>query len=70
MGSRYQSVDAIRQEVRSRIAYDVTQRSLAKQFGISAAYLSDFLAGNREAGPKILAALGYEIEPFYRKVKS
>jgi transcriptional regulator with XRE-family HTH domain len=67
--SRYQSAETIRQEIKARIGYDVTQRSLAKQYGISAAYLSDFLAGNREAGPKILKALGYESEPFYRKAK-
>lgn len=67
--SRYNSCEAIRQEVRSRIAYDVTQKSLAKQFGISTAYLSDFLSGRREAGAKILNALGYDETPFYRKSK-
>jgi transcriptional regulator with XRE-family HTH domain len=67
--SRYKSCEAIRQEVKARIGYGVTQKSLAKQFGISTAYLSDFLSGRREAGAKILNALGYEITPFYRKSK-
>ena len=38
----------------------VSQRALAKDWGMSPAYLSDFLSGNRPAGPRILDALGLE----------
>jgi transcriptional regulator with XRE-family HTH domain len=35
-----------------------TQRQIATKLGVSEAYLSDFLAEKREAGPKLLQALG------------
>ena len=35
-------------------------RAYAEQVGLSRSYLSDVLAGRREPGPKVLAALGLE----------
>jgi len=35
-------------------------RTAAKGWGVSAAYLSDVLRGNRIPGPRISATLGYE----------
>ncbi len=55
--------------VRGRVSYNVTQAMLAKEFGVSQSYLSDFLAGKREAGPRILKALGYNDTPHYTKAK-
>ena len=51
------------------IGYDTTQKSVATKFGVSNAYLSQFLAGKRDAGPKILDALGYDRAPFYKPRK-
>lgn len=65
--SKYKTSRQIADDVQALICYDVTQRDLAKTLGISTAYLSDFLAGKRGAGPTILKALGYEIEPVYRR---
>ena len=53
----------------ARIGYGFTQRDLAKELEISAAYLCDFLQGRREAGPAILTALGYDPMPHYFKRK-
>jgi transcriptional regulator with XRE-family HTH domain len=36
-----------------------TQAALAKELGITAAYLGDVLHGKREPGPKLLNALGF-----------
>jgi transcriptional regulator with XRE-family HTH domain len=35
-------------------------RALAIELGVSAPYLSDIMRGNRQPGPKVLAALGIE----------
>jgi len=64
--SAYKSSRDLANKVRAKISYDTTQKMIAAEFGVSQAYLSDFLAGRREAGPKILKALGYEPTPFYR----
>lgn len=45
-----------------------TQSALAKSMGISDAYLSDVLSGNRGAGKKVLASLGLKRVVFYEKV--
>lgn len=63
----YVTSRAIAEQVKRMIKYGTTQKMLAKQFGISAAYLCDFLQGRREAGPKILRALGYDPIPRYRR---
>ena len=39
---------------------DRTQAELAKEIGISPAYLSDVLAGRRDPGPSVLDFLGIE----------
>ena len=44
-----------------------TQKEWARCFGISEAYVSDFLKGRRRAGPAILSALGYGTEPYYKE---
>lgn len=53
--------------VKARINYDTTQRDIAKEFGISPAYLSDFLQGKRWPGPAILKGLGFEVEPYFKR---
>lgn len=65
--SIYKSSRALAEELKASIGYDNNQRDIARRLGISAAYLSAFLAGNREAGPKILSKLGYETTPVYRR---
>lgn len=67
---RYKTSRQIAADVQALISYDVTQRDVAKTLGVSTAYLSQFLAGQREVGPKILKALGYEIAPLYRRPPS
>jgi transcriptional regulator with XRE-family HTH domain len=47
------------------IAEKGTQKEAARYLGISAAYLSDILAGKRTAGPKILNKLGLEPRTVY-----
>lgn len=42
-------------------------RAFAKDVGCSAAYLSDFYAGNRGAGPKLLRYLGVIKQSTYLK---
>ena len=64
---RYVSNDQLREKVRNMIDYNNTQRLIAARLGISTGYLCDFLKGSRSAGPKILDALGYGKEPFYRE---
>jgi len=46
-----------------------TQRALAREIGISEAYLSDILSQRREAGKQVLEYLGLERRVTYRKVK-
>lgn len=46
-----------------------TLRAVAKDLGVSPAYLSDAIRGNREPGPKILDAIGLEKVVTYRRKK-
>jgi lambda repressor-like predicted transcriptional regulator len=46
-----------------------TIAALSRELGVSPAYLSDVLNGNREPGPKIIDALGLERVVTYRKKK-
>lgn len=46
------------------------QKEWAKNAGISAAYLSDFLQGRRRAGPAILRAAGFDLTPYYRRAET
>lgn len=64
---RYVTNDDLRQLVRDLVGYDSTQKAIAARFGISQTYLSDFLSGRKDAGAKILDALGYDPTPFYRR---
>jgi DNA-binding transcriptional regulator YdaS (Cro superfamily) len=45
------------QIIRERIGKG-SQRDFAQLLGVSPSYLSDVLKGRRDAGPKVLAALG------------
>jgi len=63
----YANNDDLREKVRGMIDCENNQKSIAARFDISGVYLSDFLCGRREAGPKILAALGYDPVPFYKR---
>jgi transcriptional regulator with XRE-family HTH domain len=45
------------QIIRERIGKG-SQRDFAQSLGVSPSYLSDVLKGRRDAGPKVLAALG------------
>lgn len=52
------TADEVR-EVVGRLARQAgSLRALARSWGVSAAYLSDVLAGNRTPGPSILKRLG------------
>lgn len=64
---KYVNNETIRTRVRGMITYETKQRAIAKELGVSDAYLSEFLGGRKDAGPKILQALGYDTEPFYRE---
>lgn len=66
---KYVSSREIAEQVKQHVSYKIRQRDIARKLGVSNSYLSDFLAGNREAGPKILKALGFQTVPYYRKAK-
>ncbi len=59
----------LRDELRSRINYQTRQKDVAEQLGVTKGYLSAVLAGNKEIGPAILKAMGYDPTPHYRKRK-
>lgn len=61
------TADQLRSLVSTRIIGERSQKELADELGISTAYLSDFLAGAREPGHKMLTALGYERIVRYRR---
>lgn len=65
----YKTDRELAQIVKTAIGHNGTQKSWANGVGISQAYLSDFLAGNRGAGPAILKAVGFELIPYYRKAE-
>lgn len=66
MKTKYKESE-IRQILKNRIKYGVTQKQLASELGISESYFCDFLQGRRGIGEKIPAALGFKIETFYIK---
>ena len=47
-----------------------SQRALARELGVSEAYLSDIINGRRDPGRKILKALGLERVVDYRPARS
>jgi len=51
--------------LKSRIKYGTNQAKLAKELGVSRAFLSDVLAGKRSIGAKIPKKLGFILD--YRK---
>lgn len=57
------------QDVLARLRKDAqragSQKALATEIGVSPAYLSDVLAGNRVPGPSILRFYGLRREPAY-----
>ena len=55
------NIDPVEQ-LRSRVEQAGSMRKLALEFGVSAAYISDILAGNREPGPAVLEPLGLEVD--------
>uniref|UniRef100_A0A6M3J748 Putative DNA binding, helix-turn-helix domain containing protein n=1 Tax=viral metagenome TaxID=1070528 RepID=A0A6M3J748_9ZZZZ len=54
-------------ELRRRVGVLGSQAATARDMGCSLAYLNDVLAGRREPGPKILAALRVERAQTYRR---
>ena len=54
-------IDPIEQ-LQARVDQAGSMRKLATEIGVSAAYISDILAGNREPGPAVLEPLGLEVE--------
>lgn len=44
-----------------------SMNKLAASWGVSVVYISDILRGHRNAGPKIVSALGLEIDVKLRK---
>lgn len=54
---RYTTVQVLKM-VRSEVERAGSQRALAREWGISVAYLSDVLRGNRHPGPSICGPLG------------
>ncbi len=45
------------------------QKRWAQEHGISGAYVSDFLNSRRRPGDAILRAMGFDVEPHYRRSK-
>ena len=58
----------LRETIRKR--YHGSQTAAAKQWGISQAYLSDVLRGNRKPGQSILEQLGFERIESYMPTRS
>lgn len=54
---------------RGQIGYGRTQRDLAAEAGVSHGYVSTFLAGRKGIGPALLKALGFDPQPYYKKIK-
>ena len=64
---RLLGADELRAEV-ERLLYASYQKDVARDLGVSAAYLNDYLQGRREPGEKLLCGLGFERVVMYRKV--
>lgn len=67
MAILYHKVDIII-KIKNRIEERGSQKALAKEWGISEAYLCDILKGNRAPGPKILNPLGMKKVIRYRNI--
>jgi len=50
----------LQEALRAEVAKRGTQAAVAKWLGVSRSYVCDILAGNRTAGPELLAKLGLE----------
>jgi hypothetical protein len=62
------TLEEFRTALRSNVADAVSLRSCARALGISAAHLSNFLnQPARRPGAKLLAAVGYENVPMFRR---
>jgi plasmid maintenance system antidote protein VapI len=64
---QYRSAEEITEELRSRISYEVSQKDVAAEIGVTDSYLSEVLADKKRIGEKIIKALGYETTPYYRR---
>lgn len=53
--------------LRGHISYEKSQKDLAVEMGVSQAYVSDLLKGNRDPGPKVLAFLGLRKIVVYKR---
>lgn len=62
------TANQIRDMLRRRITYEFNQSALAAELRISNGHLSDILAGKKEPGDKVIAALGLEVD--YRRIRS
>ena len=60
----------IPQQLRQWAKQRGSQRILAKELGVSEAYLSDVINGRRDSGRKLLKALGLERVVDYRPTRS
>lgn len=66
--------DQLREKLRGMIGFNGTDRifakDLAERFGVSQAYLSDVLNGNRGIADKLANAAGYERVVTFRRLSS
>lgn len=62
------SQDEFIEFLRNHIAEHGTQQDFAERIGVTPAYVSDVLRGQRKPGKKLLDAMGFErIEMYQRK---
>jgi transcriptional regulator with XRE-family HTH domain len=59
----------IADQLRARVGYRNSQTALARELGVSRSYLNEVLAGKKNPGEVLLAALGFEPHPYYRKTR-
>lgn len=57
----------LRAELEKRITKAASLRALAREWGVSAAYLSEVRRGGRPVSDKLMAKLGIERRVTYRK---
>lgn len=62
------TADEVRALLKESVAAAKTNKEWAANAGVSAAYLTDMLLGNREPSSKVLTALGLEKIVIYQKV--
>ena len=65
----FMTIDDVRAMLRKSCDQAGTLRAWAKVHGLSPAYVSDVVRGNRAPGPSILKALGLHTDMVYRKTK-